>query len=759
MREIRISVRSLAEYVFRAGSIDARFRTSATMTEGTKAHQAIQKTYGELDQSEVMLKTSLAHKDIVFLLEGRCDGLLLSEKIPVIDEIKSTSRELSEIEEDAYPVHWAQAKCYAYMLAEDRGLQAVCVQLTYVSVKSGEQVRFRKTFSAVELSSFIDGLISSYHPYAEARAEHLEKRNVSIQALKFPFETYREGQRKLAGTVYKAIDDKTDLFAQASTGIGKTISTVFPAVKAIGEGKLNTFYYLTAKTITRKAAEDTLAFMEGNILHLNSVTITAKDKVCLKEETRCQKEYCEFANGYYDRINRAVLDILKSETRMTADVIQHYAQKHTVCPFEFSLDLSNTADAIICDYNYVFDPRVSLKRFFDEQKRGTALLIDEAHNLVDRGRAMFSATLNKSDFLQLKREFKAGNTGIFQSAKKINDYFIAQKKQPEQLMKDRPEELLEMLQPFSEEAERELLSGNASELLLDVYFQVQAFLKISNLYDERFVTTAEADNKDLIIKLVCLDPSFLLQQVKKPYRSSIHFSATLSPLSFYMDMLGGTSEDYQVKIPSPFAKENLEVYIMPVSTRYHDRGRSRMPISVMMKQLLEERHGNYLVFFPSYAYMKEVYETFEELDLPIKTMLQHAHMTEAEREAFLHAFQEDSSETLIGFAVMGGIFSEGVDLIGNRLNGVIVVGVGLPQIGFERNVMKEYFQQSGRNGFDYAYAYPGMNKVLQAGGRLIRSEEDTGTIVLVDDRFLTEKYQALLPDEWSSFYLLDKPFI
>ena len=758
MKEVHISVRTLVEYVFRSGSIDSRFRTAATMTEGTKAHQTIQKTYEEADQKEVFLKTVIEHNRLSFLIEGRCDGLLLTEDMPYIDEIKSTAGDLSLLKEDSHPVHWAQAKCYAYIVSKERALDHIGVQLTYVSVKSGEQVRFRKIVSSADLESFMEELVKAYSPYAELRAGHQKKRDESIEKLPFPFETYREGQRKLAGTVYKAISDKADLFAQASTGIGKTVSAVFPALKAMGEGKVERLFYLTAKTITRKAAEDTFSYMETKGLCLNTVTITAKEKVCLKDETRCQKDYCEFANGYYDRINGAVLDILSNETRLTSDVIKKYALKHTVCPFEFSLDLASASDGMICDYNYVFDPRVSLKRFFDEQKKKSVLLIDEAHNLVDRGRAMFSADLKKSEFLQLKKEFKTASKSIFEHAKKINNFFIALRKQcenHEMLMENIPNELIEQLEPFISDAEKELLMGSQSQLLLDCYFQAQTFVKMSKLYDERYVTTVAADRSEAVIKLLCLDPSYLLQQVKKPFRSSIHFSATLSPLHFYMDMLGGVSDDYQVKIPSPFARENLDVYIKPLSTRYHDREKSKKPISEVVMQLLEERGGNYLIFFPSYVYMKEVYESLTEVNLPFEMMIQQPQMTEAEREAFLAAFQENSSTTLIGFAVMGGIFSEGVDLIGNRLNGVLVVGVGLPQIGFERNIMKAYFQQTGKNGFDYAYVFPGMNKVLQAGGRLIRSEKDSGTIVLVDDRFLADKYQSLLPYEWKNFVILN----
>jgi Rad3-related DNA helicase len=627
------------------------------------------------------------------------------------------------------------------------------VQLTYIHAVTEEQKKFQSHFTFEDLEQFVNELVKQYFPYASLLQKHQIRRDHSIKKLPFPFATYREGQRKFAGAIYKTIAEEKNIFANAPTGIGKTISTIFPTVKAIGEGKLERMFYLTAKTITRQTAEEAFSHMKNKGLCMSAVTITAKDKVCFKEETLCQKEYCEFANGYYDRINGAVLDIFSHETFINRPKIEEYARKHTLCPFEFSLDLAFVADAIICDYNYIFDPKVSLKRFFDEHKRQSALLIDEAHNLVDRAREMFSSQLQKSDFLTLKRAYKG--TDLYESVHQINKYFIEMKKRCTEkghlVLKEIDEDLINMVKEFVRNAEFELLQPSKSvdqPSLLDTYFAAGGFVRISKLYDERYVTYVETEKNEVHIKLFCLDPSHLLQQTRKKFRTTVYFSATLLPLPYFLDMLGGTSEDYTLSIPSPFAKEQTEVFIQPLSTRYHDRDHTKQQIIDMLSKLLRERSGNYLIFFPSYHYMESVYEDFTASCPEIRTILQTNRLDEDEREQFLQEFKEERSEPLIGFAVLGGIFSEGVDLKGNRLNGVIIVGVGLPQLCLERNIMKDYFQATGKNGYDYAYTFPGMNKVLQAGGRLIRSESDTGVIVLVDDRFLTQKYQGLLPREW-----------
>ncbi|MDN3016291.1 ATP-dependent DNA helicase [Paenibacillus sp. BSR1-1] len=756
-KDVQISVRTLVEYVYRSGSIDSRFRSQATLLDGTRIHQKIQKNYQEGDQKEVYLRIEIPFEDISFIIDGRCDGLLFKEGEVTIDEIKSFSQPLHLLEGEGYPVHWAQAKMYAFIYSRDNQLREINVQLTYVHVESEEKKYIKKTFTIEELERFAFDCLKGYAAYAKLQLQHREKRNVSCKELSFPFPTYREGQRKLAGAVYKTISEGKNLFAKAPTGIGKTISTLFPAVKAMGEGHLNRVFYLTAKTITRTTAEDAFARMRTRGLCLKTVTITAKDKMCFKEETICQKEHCEFADGYYDRINDAILDILANEQGMTRAVIETYSRKHKVCPFEFSIDLAYAVDAIVCDYNYIFDLQVSLKRLFEDQKKSTALLIDESHNLVDRGREMFSAFINKEMFLQLKKDFKGVNPAIYEAASRLNSWFISIKKehanQNEFSIRKLDENLHLQLVQFLDAAE-ELLKTGASNHLLEVYFKVNNFLKIADLLDEHYMIYGEKQKTDLIVKLFCMDPSKLLKQMGKGYRSKVFFSATLSPLPYYQDILGGQEEDYFLSIPTPFKKEQVDILIKPVSTRYRDRERTKEPLVRMLQSFIKNKPGNYLIFFPSHQYLRSVFEGFKLADPETNTLLQEAGMSEEEREAFLEAFNPNQKKTLLGFAVLGGIFSEGVDLIGDRLNGVVIVGVGLPQVCFERNLIKDHFDTQGKNGYDYAYVYPGMNKVLQAGGRLIRSEDDHGTIILADDRFLQPQYYNLLPQEWREYTII-----
>ncbi|GAA0321686.1 ATP-dependent DNA helicase [Bacillus carboniphilus] len=718
----------------------------------------VQGSYNETDEKEVPVKGTFQHEELTFEVDGRCDGILHGESGLTIDEIKSTSRPLTEVTEESYQVYWAQAKFYGYMFCKEKKLDEIKVKLTYIQSETNEMKHFIKTLTFKELEAFVEETIRQYAPYARLMNEHKQARNKSCKELSFPYEHFRSGQRDFAGAVYKSILDEKNLFAMAPTGTGKTISTTFPAVKAIGEGVIEQFFYVTAKTITRTAAEEALNHMQQKGLQCKAVTITAKDKVCFKENTICNKEYCEFADGYYDRINDACLDILKNEFIMNREVIDTYARKHKVCPFEFSLDLAYVADAIICDYNYLYDPKVSIKRFFEEYKRKTAVLVDEAHNLVDRAREMFSAQLLKSSFLQLKREYKGKNSYLFESAKAINDHLLQLKKQCGEetfrVEQEMPEELIVLVDTFVSEAERELLA-ETNELLLETYFLVQAFIRVAKMYDERYVTFIEVEKSEVRIKLFCLDPSYLLAQVEKSYKSVVHFSATFSPLGYYKEILGGSKEDYSVSIPSPFPRENLDLYIQPLSTRYRDRERSKQKIVQTIQQVVNKKKGNCLVFFPSYRYMEEVYQDYIQESGEEGTIIQDPFMTERAREQFLEAFKSEPEQSLVGFAVLGGIFSEGVDLKGERLSGVIVVGVGIPQIGVERDLIKDYFNKTGRNGYDYAYVYPGMNKVLQAGGRLIRTETDKGILVLIEDRFLTPTYQRLLPYEWQHYKIMN----
>ncbi len=754
MRQIKVSVRNLIDFVLRSGDIDNSFMSMGRALEGTRAHQKVQKSYGKDYQAEYSLKHSFQYENFILELEGRADGILEQEGMIIIDEIKSTTKKLEDLEEDYNHLHWAQAKCYAYIYSLQRELSSIWVQLTYFQLESEEIRIFQRNFTFPELESFFIDLIDKYIEWARITLAWSETRDRSIRDLDFPFDSYRKGQRELAVAVYQTIVEGKKIFAQAPTGIGKTMSTLFPALKAIGEEKISKIFYLTAKTITREVALNSVRLMADKGLRTKTLVITAKDKICLNDEVKCNPRDCIYAKGHFDRVNGAIMDIFQNEDIITRDKVLEYAEKHQVCPFEFSLDISIWADVIICDYNYAFDPQVYLKRFFDGAGQDYVFLIDEAHNLVDRSRDMFSASINKADFLDLRDIFKDKYTKIYKGFNKVNNIINRITKELDLLdnyyQKEELEELyfpirnlITGLEPWLiEEKDHESYEG-----VLDFYFALSSFIRIWEFYDDHYVTSLEKDGRDLLISLYCVDASHLLQMAEERARASIFFSATLTPLDYHMDLLGGKKEDYHMRLASPFPRDRLGLFLrQDISTRYRDRERTYGELVKTIKTLINSKKGNYLVFFPSYAYMTRVYEILEEEVPELNMIIQEGDMTEVEREDFLEGFRE--GEELLGLAVMGGIFSEGIDLVGDRLIGTIIVGVGLPQICFERDIIKDYFDHHIHQGFDYAYVYPGMNKVLQAAGRVIRTEEDKGVIILIDDRFATRKYQELFPREW-----------
>jgi DNA excision repair protein ERCC-2 len=759
VEKVKVSVRELVEFVYREGSIDLKFQARSSMTIGTRLHQLLQKGYKDGDEKEVFLKGEIMSDELSFILEGRCDGILYEGEEVKIDEIKSTAKDLSDIDGGSR-VHWAQAECYAYLLARDRNLESIDVQLTYIQVDTEQVKILERTYRFIDLEDIVRNTLIAFTPFAKVMLQNRKRFRESISEVSFPFPSFRKGQKQLAGAVYKTVGEEKILYANAPTGTGKTISTLFPTIKGMNGDGPEKWFYLTAKTITRTVAEEALSLLEEKGLRQTSVTITAKDKICFKEETNCQKEYCEFANGYYDRINGALLDILDQETIMTREIIERYARKHKVCPFEFSIDLSYLVDGVICDYNYVFDPKVSLKRLSDESRKNSVLLIDESHNLVNRGREMFSAALSKDSFLDVKNLYQE-HGALKKSIQAVNKQFISLRKEMQgkgEWKKDMDQELLEEVEAFVETAEKCLGEAGKewSQSFLQLYFDSLHYVRISRIYggEHRFVLYSRGT--DLTVKLSCIDPSRLISDVKKPYHSSVFFSATLHPFSYYFQQLGGSEEDYRFLIPSPFEKDQWKVEIDPISTRYRDRERTLPRIVQSIADCILHNKGNFLVFFSSYAYMREVYEELKELSLHAEIRIQESNMSEEEREAFLQCFQSDREKRVIGLGVLGGIFSEGIDLKGDRLNGVVVVGVGLPQPGLEQDMMKEFYEEDGKNGFDYTYVYPGLNKVFQSGGRLIRSEKDKGVLRLIDDRYLTPKYKALLPEEWTPFEVIKK---
>ncbi|EDO1157014.1 ATP-dependent DNA helicase [Listeria innocua] len=757
MKNVQISVRRLVEFVLKSGSIDSRMTSSDRALEGTKIHQLLQKEAGEEYEAEVSLKLVRVIDDISFTLEGRADGVINGE---MIDEIKTTEVEMDEITEDFRPLHWAQLICYGFMLAEKSDLAEVTLQLTYYQVADKEVKQFTRVMSRKEMSTFVDDLLSKYAIWAKMSAAWEMKRNKSIQELTFPYDDYRRGQRELAIAVYRTAMDDEKLFCEAPTGIGKTMSTLFPSVKAMGEGKADKLFYFTAKTITRQVAEDALDEMRRKGLAARSVTITAKDKICFLDERKCDPEHCQFARGYYDRLNEALFDMLQTEETITRSVVEAFARKYTLCPFELSLDVALFCDVIVCDYNYLFDPVVYLKRFFADGPGRYTFLVDEVHNLVDRARSMFSATLSKSIIMQVKRELdKKTDKKLLNSVTAMNKIMIALNKQLAEenktiyVKKEALSDWNEAVLKFSYVAKDWLpknTEAKAQADVLELYFESLRYLKIAELYDKRYVTQITRNRSDVLIKQLCLDPAFLLSEKLKLGASSVLFSATLRPIDYYTNLLGGNNDTSRLTFASPFKQNNMHLMVADyISTKYQRRENSLESVIDALYAMLSGKKGNYLFFFPSFQYLETAFELFSEKYPEVRAQKQQSFMNEAEREEFLAAFETGREETFVGFCVLGGVFSEGVDLRGERLIGTAIVGVGLAQMNVESDLIKDYYNETIGRGFDYAYQIPGMNKVLQAVGRVIRGEKDQGVVLLIEERFATDRYKALFPAHWN----------
>ena len=710
-------------------------------------------------QAEVPLKTEIVCDGFTLKIEGRADGLIHTKEQVMVDEIKGVLRELDRVQEPA-GIHLAQAKCYASMVAEQEGVDEIGVQMTYCQMETEEVKRFQYSYQSNELKVWFDEVIRQYEKWAKFQIEWRKARNASVKGIEFPF-PYRKGQRDLAVSVYRTILRKKKLFIQAPTGVGKTISTVFPAVKAVGEELGEKIFYLTAKTITRTVAEQAFETLREQNLKFKVITLTAKEKICFCEETSCNPDDCPYAKGHFDRVNDAVYELLMQEDVMSREVLEAQARKHKVCPFEMALDVSTWVDGVICDYNYVFDPDARLRRFFAEGGAGGYLfLIDEAHNLVERGRQMYSAELCKEDFLAVKKLVKGEAPRFAKRLEACNKILLAMKKECENYkVLDNISHFGIQLMNVLSETDRyleECVDKEVRETVLDFYFQVRSFLNIYDGLDENYVIYTEyQENGRFVLKLFCVNPAANLQKCLDKGNSAVFFSATLLPIQYYKRLLSTEKDNYAVYIASSFdTKKRLLMNGVDVSTRYAMRSREMYQrYATYIFRVVKAKMGNYLIFFPSYRFMEDVYQEFTQLlasdEEEMELVIQQKHMDEEERENFLRAFEMGREKSLIGFGVLGGIFSEGIDLTNEKLIGTLIIGTGLPQVCNEREILKSYFDQKGLYGFDYAYRYPGMNKVLQAAGRVIRTEDDRGVILLLDERFQREKGKEIFPKEWA----------
>lgn len=795
MQELHISVRTLVEFIFREGDIDNRsgkLANTEAMMEGSRIHRKIQKSMDASYRAEVPLKLEL---ELTYLLviEGRADGIAFGEFIPdeesapysgteqtmdhireknntvnkkiwYIDEIKGIYRNVAAMETPYY-VHKAQALCYAYIYALQNHLEEIGIQMTYCNLDTEELRYFREIYTWEQLRNWFENLLAEYRKWADWQMLWKKRRQVSIKSLEFPF-PYREGQKKLVSDVYRTIMRKKTLFLEAPTGVGKTISTIFPAVKAVGEGLADRIFYLTAKTITATVAKETFLLLEKEGYEAKVIQLTAKEKLCLCEEMDCNPVHCPYAKGHFDRVNAAVFDLLQKKNLLTREEILKQAEEYQVCPFELSLDTASFADDIICDYNYVFDPNVYLKRFFQEGVKGDYIfLVDEAHNLVDRSREMYSESLHKEDVLAVKRILKPHSSKICRTLDKCNRAMLEMKRECEScrelesvgtltfhLMRlaSQMDEFLEKPRDFPEK-----------KTVMDFYFTLRNFLTIYDMVDDHYVIYSRiAEDGRFFIKLFCVDPSANLQKCIDRSNSTIFFSATLLPVSYYKRLLSTKEDNYAVYAKSTF-QENQRLLALgrDVSTKYTRRNEQEYrKIADYIAAVTGAKEGNYMIFFPSYKLMQDVYDIFlEQAGDDCMLLLQHSNMKEAQREEFLKAFDRKQEGTLIAFCVMGGIFSEGIDLKKDSLIGAVIVGTGLPQVSEERNILKNYYDRQGLSGFDYAFRYPGMNKVLQAAGRVIRTDEDRGVILLLDERFLAGDYLPLFPREWENRKIVSLP--
>ena len=725
-------------------------------------HHQIQRSRGSDYQAEfpVSLQRKLQHYRLN--VGGRIDGLFIDNDIPVIEEIKTFRSDPRQSLPGGLPQHWAQGQMYAYMYGQEQSHSHLAVQLTYGFGRKQPPYEIRKTYTFAELQEIAESILTKYIYWLDQLAEWQMIRDASISALIFPHPTYRIGQREMAVYVYRAIRDKVQLLVQAPTGIGKTLAALFPAVKALGEGAITKLFFLAARTTGKQVAMDTLATFQERGLRLKSSILTARDKICFEPDAGCTGDECPYSAGYYDRLEEALKEGFKIDLR-SRETVENLAQKYMLCPFELSLDLSLSADVIVADYNYAFDPQVYLRRFFQNniifgRKMEYLFLVDEAHNLVDRARNMHSESISKAQILELRRQIKKRAPALYRDLGKMNRQLLglhhkctAAGKDVSQF--DLPHLLVKHLRGMIHTAEKWLSQQPARDLrrlVVEHYFEWVNLLRVAEQYNSHYVTLLKLKGKDLQLTFFCMDPAPFLADSLKRSKSTVFFSATLSPTEYFSRLLGCDQDTLSTRLPSPFPSKNLGVFLLnSISTRFRDRQQTSGQVVQALVAICRQSPGNYLFFFPSYRYMTTIHELFLLEGLQAEILIQDRNFSERERDQFLTRFSAEAIQPVIGFAVLGGAFGEGIDLVGDRLTGVAIVGVGLPGITLEAEAIRSYFNRENQ-GYLMAYQIPGMIRVLQAAGRVIRTESDRGIVAIIDERITSSVYQRLQPDHWTA---------
>lgn len=750
MEKISTSVSNLLRFVMRSGDIDQSFYSREDrLQQGIAVHQRIQEDYGPGYQKEVSLEDETEYKGICFKVRGRVDGLFISNEKVLLDEIKSTSRNMEELED--LDIHWAQVKTYGYFYSKKKSLEKVDCQLTYCHIESQEIKKITQEFTFDELEIFYLELLEKYLDFSKEIVEFQEVKKESIEKLPFPFYNYRKGQRKMAVSIYNSIKDSKNLLLEAPTGIGKTMSALFPAVKSIPSLGTEKIFYATSKTTVREAAMDALLLLVEKNLRAKVVNLTSKEQICINDEVKCNPTDCPYAKGHFDRVNDCLVEMYKKEDLFFQDIIEYYGKEHKVCPFELQLDLSDYSDIIIGDYNYIFNPISYLRRIMDEQKGNLVLLVDEAHNLADRSLDMYSKTIECSQIIALQKlfHFDPEEQKLFKSLCQLS--YEIQKNPQAEFVEDKPSpkiiEEMEILQRYLEIFLLEKKGDSRYDEVLEFYFEIFQFLKILEYYNSSFKIATVKKEGETYYHLICLDASSLIKGQIDKVQSAVFFSATLKPLSFYGELFG--LEDYYYGgLPSPFDPNNLEIGILPMSVKYKDR-QLLMSVYQEIVKKFKESDKNAILFFPSYSFM---YQILEGLDKDPSFHIQERDMNIRDREEFIQRFQKEKG--VKGFCVLGGSFSEGVDLTGDALEEVCIFSVGLPGISMRNQLQREYYNKSGKDGFKYTAIYPGMNRIAQSAGRVIRSTKDRGKILLIDDRFTQMPYISLLPNHWNQASIL-----
>ncbi|MBN1648382.1 MAG: ATP-dependent DNA helicase [Spirochaetales bacterium] len=765
-RTQKINIRFLVEEVFKGGSLAAMAPDFVSAVEGTRIHRKYQQRDIAGYEAEVQLEQVFSAEYIDLLVSGKADGIYTSsDGTAHIEEIKTLS-DLTAIDQGGgISVHWAQLKMYGWFYCLQNGSDSLVLDLIYYRRTDGQERIFSTDITLEELEAqcrpWVDQILAWQNRIEEKRVRVAGQ----LCAMPFPFADFRPGQRDFSKTVYRGIRDGKAVFLQAATGTGKTMAAIFPAVRALGEGLCDKVFFLTAKNSGANAAENALIRINGQGAGLSWISITAKARICFmldedngEDRPPCDPERCPYARGYFDRID-AALEELFAEQAFTRDKIGELARRHMVCPFEYSLDLSVFCDVVIGDCNYAFDYGASLKRFFRQGKVPYVLLIDEAHNLVDRARSMFSCTVDKQEILKLRRACADSEKKL---ADRLNSFLLGLRKQHgqwmEQAFPDYPEKLDRQVNTLLDRFDRLMQNGRRlSNATADLYWYMINVKLVLEQYDDSYRTIIKTGKTNVEIALLCIDPSRQIEAVLKNQQASVFFSATLQPFEYYVALLAPARETVCSESAAWFPPENvLHIINNRVSTRWKMREAHLLHYRDIADRFVRNVRGNMIIFSPSFSFQEELLgqladEKNGETVYPANFLVQQRKMNLEQKQAFLEALS-DPAGNITGFCVIGGSFAESIDLPGERLVGVVIFGVGLPQVNVYTRTVKEYFDTHSADGYLYAYVYPGISKVLQAAGRVIRSDDDRGFIYLVDDRYGSGLYRELLPGSWLPEY-------